>query len=249
TTLLIAACLSSVIFGQEIPEIIVSANLFQKEFHDIRNQTYNDNIIGKKIKIESAITKSTPLLLKEGNYYVYQIRIATDVGLGIIVYFNKLVLPPGSSIMAYSDNEKQKVGPFHENNNTITNTFALPLINNNAIIVEAKVPISKYTDFEMDISEIGCVVMSGNDENDEVFGFGATEPCYVNVNCSDGEPWTDQKRSVVRYTYTEGDYIGNCTGALVNNTAQDDRNFFLTVQHCASKASADELGQTIFYFN
>ncbi|MCP4550968.1 MAG: hypothetical protein GY834_02800, partial [Bacteroidetes bacterium] len=46
TTLLIAACLSSVIFGQEIPEIIVSANLFQKEFHDIRNQTYNDNIIG-----------------------------------------------------------------------------------------------------------------------------------------------------------------------------------------------------------
>ena len=243
-----AACISSIVSGQEIPEIIVSTDVFQKEFKSIRNQTYNDNTIGKKIELESAFTKNNNLLLKKGNFYTYQVRISTDEGFGMIVYFDKLMLPSGSSIMAYSDNKKQKVGPFYENNNTMTNAFALPLINNNSLIVEAKIPLSKYADFEMDISEIGCVVMSGNDEK-HTKGFGDTESCYVNVNCTEGEPWAKQKRAVVRYTYTQDGEIGNCSGSLINNTALDDKNFFLTAQHCAMGASADELGQAIFYFN
>ena len=242
---IIAACFSSLVFGQEIPETIVSTKVFSQEFNMIKNKTFTDNIVGKKIEIENSITKNSSLLLTEGNYYICQIRFSTDKGFGMIVYFDKLVLPSGSSIIAYGDNRKQKVGPFYENNNINTNTFALPLIKSNTILVEAKIPISKYTDFDMTISEIGCIPLSSKGTHD----FGDTESCYVNVNCADAEDWQDQKRAVVKYTYPSGNDIGICTGSLINNTALDKRNFFLSAQHCAQEASNEELGQAIFYFN
>jgi hypothetical protein len=47
----------------------------------------------------------------------------------------------------------------------------------------------------------------------------------------------------------DGGEIGYCTGSLVNNTAQDCKNYFLSAQHCSIGSTPAELGQHVFYFN
>jgi hypothetical protein len=53
--------------------------------------------------------------------------------------------------------------------------------------------------------------------------------------------WQDQKRSVARLVM--GGVL--CSGALINNTAQDSRQFFLTANHCYS----GNPGTWVFQFN
>ncbi len=54
--------------------------------------------------------------------------------------------------------------------------------------------------------------------------------CNVDVVCEEGDDWRAEIRSVGVYT-VDGTWM--CTGAMVNNTAQDATPLFLTAQHCA----------------
>jgi lysyl endopeptidase len=58
-------------------------------------------------------------------------------------------------------------------------------------------------------------------------------PCQVNVVCPEGDRFRDQIRSTVIFEIrnTSGD-IFNCTGTLLNNTAEDDTPYLLTASHC-----------------
>ena len=240
---LIFVCATNYINAQEIPVVIVPTAKYHQELMDILNRKSGDNIIGKKITLTKSMSDLEWHHSIKDAYHILKVNIKCDPGFGLIVYFDQLELPTGSSIRAFSYNHTTRV--FYSNDNKHTRSFALPLINSNELTLEARIPLDNIDQFTANVSEIGCIPLSSKGTH----GFGDTEPCFVNVNCPDGEPWSKQKRAVVRYTYTEDGEIGNCTGTLVNNTAQDDRNFFLTAQHCAMGASVDELGQAIFYFN
>jgi hypothetical protein len=71
-------------------------------------------------------------------------------------------------------------------------------------------------------------------------GFGDSGPCNNNVNCG-FEEWNNEKRSVVMML-TAGN-TRKCSGALINNTAQDGRPLVLTARHC------NVVTNNIFLFN
>ena len=243
--IIIIISLSGSVWSQNIPTIKVSTSEFEKDFSSIRNNTYDDNIIGKKITLTRSKTKLEWHSSKDGAYSIFEINIETNIGFGLIVYFDQLELPKGSSIRAFSYNKLYSTKIFYHNFNKQTSSFAMPLIKSNKLTLEARIPTVKIDEFISNISEIGCIPINSREES----GFGATESCFVNVNCSDAADWQNQKRAVVKYTYTIGGDIGICTGSFINNTAQDNRNLFLSAQHCAQEATTEELGQTIFYFN
>lgn len=76
-----------------------------------------------------------------------------------------------------------------------------------------------------------------------------SDPCQVNVNCSEGANWQDEKNGVARILMVQGFYQGLCTGSLVNNTEQDCTPYFLTAQHCAEDVTQNDLNNWNFYFN
>lgn len=80
-------------------------------------------------------------------------------------------------------------------------------------------------------------------------GFGDSESCQVNVNCTEGNDWQDEKRGVARILVVIPGEQGWCSGALVNNVRQDCTPYFLTAMHCAEGASASNLNNWRFYFN
>ncbi|MCS6981209.1 MAG: PKD domain-containing protein [Flavobacteriales bacterium] len=80
--------------------------------------------------------------------------------------------------------------------------------------------------------------------------FGDADGCQVNARCSpEGDNWHDQRRSVVRILVKEGNYYGWCSGAMVNNTAQDCTPYVLTANHCGAGASVADFKSWKYYFN
>lgn len=75
-----------------------------------------------------------------------------------------------------------------------------------------------------------------------------SDPCQVNVNCSEGNNYQDEKRGVARVYVVEGNQAGWCTGSLVNNLAQDCKPYFLLALHCGVTTSASNMTQWRFYF-
>jgi hypothetical protein len=60
-------------------------------------------------------------------------------------------------------------------------------------------------------------------------GFGTSGSCQVNINCSEGVNWQQEKNAVAMILVNGNRY---CTGSLVNTTANDRRPLFLTADHC-----------------
>jgi hypothetical protein len=60
-------------------------------------------------------------------------------------------------------------------------------------------------------------------------GYGESGSCNININCSEGQNWQQEKNAVAMILVDGERY---CTGSLVNTTAGDYRPLFLTADHC-----------------
>lgn len=74
------------------------------------------------------------------------------------------------------------------------------------------------------------------------------DPCEVDVNCPEGQPYADQRDAVVRVGVRANGALIWCSGTLMNNTAQDCRPFILTALHCGLNSTASDLQDYKFYF-
>ena len=72
--------------------------------------------------------------------------------------------------------------------------------------------------------------------------------CQVNVNCSEGNEWKDERNGVARILVKDGTDQGWCTGSLVNNANRDCKPYFLTALHCGTTASTGDFNMWEFYF-
>jgi len=210
------------------------------------NTSFEGNSIGKKIVIPSVVSKEEGHVISpkknSNSEIIWQLSIQVSGAKAIVPYFDELVIEDGSKIRAYSPISKKSTRFFYHNENTLSNSFALPLIEGEGIIIEATFPNqTAFEKFKLSISEVGALYSTQ--------GFGNAPTCYANVNCSEGNPWKDQIRSVAKYMTVNGTDIGYCTGSLINNTNQDCKNYFLSDQHCGIGATTAEFGQFVFYFN
>lgn len=73
--------------------------------------------------------------------------------------------------------------------------------------------------------------------------------CEVNVNCSEGDEYQDEKRGVARIYIIEGNTAGYCSGSLVNNKAKDCKPLFLLALHCGINTSSNDMKLWQFFFN
>lgn len=74
------------------------------------------------------------------------------------------------------------------------------------------------------------------------------DDCQVDVNCSEGANWQEQRDAVVRIRVRVGSSIYWCTGVVVNNTAQDCKPYVLSALHCSIGSSTSDLQDYRFVF-
>ncbi len=161
---------------------------------------------------------------------------ATALSLGFTDYY----MPSGGKLFVYSRDGSEVLGPYTERDNARHGQLWTPIIDSDDIVVELTIPLAEVDNLKLTLGTInhGYRKVPSLSVTDKAGAY--SESCEVDVNCSYGDAWRDQIRSVARYYLTSDDgsqYL--CTGALVNNTAQDNTPYFLTAFHCFD---ADENG-------
>jgi len=157
---------------------------------------------------------------------------ATSISLGFTTYR----MPTGGKLFIYSVDGKEVLGPYTERDNAAHGQLWTPIINYDDVVVELTVPTSEIPGLGLELTSIN----HGYRELKPLLadeGTKASEWCEIDVACSEGNNWRDQIRSVAKYyiTLAEGQFV--CTGALVNNTAEDNKPYFLTAFHCFDEYS------------
>jgi PKD repeat protein len=207
-------------------------------------------LVARGIPVNLNMQNSGRWLYMADGSKLWQLKIKAPGAKALGVYYNQFWLPEQSKLYLYNEDRTQVIGAFTASNNHPSGLFATELIKGDVVVLEYFQPASVTVPATFNIHEVAYVYrgaenLSGNNAR----GFGDSGSCQVNVNCSEGNNWANQKRSVLRIFLKVGSSYGWCTGALINNTAQDCTPYVLTADHCGSGSSAADRNQWIFYFN
>ena len=159
---------------------------------------------------------------------VWLLKIYCPEALSINLVYDKFWLSEGAQFYIYGN--KHKIGPFISKYNLRSREnpfgFATELVYGDTITLEYRVPKSEQDNGTISISSVihgyRNVFLPGTESR----GSGS---CQVNVNCIEGAHWQNEKNAVAKMIC--GSKV-ICTGALINNTANDTRPLFLTAEHC-----------------
>jgi len=168
---------------------------------------------------------------------IWKAIIQSDSAFSLNFTLEPFLLPLGAELYFYSADSNFIIGAITAANNRNYKKMAIQAIPGDKVIVEYFLP--EGIDFKNDF----IITKVGHDYKN-AFGANQAGPCEVNINCAEGADWQIEKRAVARILIGNSYY---CTGALINNTKQDGKAFFLTASHCIHTFA--DAQNSIFYFN
>lgn len=182
---------------------------------------------------------------ERGAVRIWRTRIESQNAFSLHLLFDAFHLSPEGRLYVYSDEPDFPIqGPLTARDNREDFVYATAPLPGAALTLEYVEPI----DGPRGVFHVSHVVHGYRD----AFAFtarakagtlGASGSCNVNVNCPQGAAHQDVKQSVALIVIGGG----TCSGALLNNTAQDGTQLLLTANHCAVGSPAP--GQWSFVFN
>ncbi|MFM7730032.1 MAG: T9SS type A sorting domain-containing protein [Flavobacteriales bacterium] len=180
------------------------------------------------------------------NREIWQVGIECPGALSMSLRFDAFRIPKGGEVYLWTADRKAFLGSFNHLNNRADRVLPCGLLHGDRLIVEYILPEGEDKG-ELMIGEVVHAYRSFATSpfvQEALRGpFGNSGACEVNVNCPEGADWQVEKRSVA--IITQGG-SGLCTGALVNNTANDGTPYFLTANHCIQGSNT---ANWVFYFN
>lgn len=210
---------------------------------------------GKAFRVGVTLSASLDLqnsglweLLPDGSA-LWRIKLEAADAYALSLTYTSFRLPEGASVYIYNEGRNHVIGPYTTADNPDGDLYATPIVNGSYITIEYNQPAGVSGDVELIISNLVYYYKKQAVFNTQTKDFGDSGSCEVNVNCSEGNNWQDEKRGVARILFKEGANYYFCSGSMMNNTAQDCTPYFLTAQHCGTAASHADMRQWIFYFN
>lgn len=245
--------------GMPVNPVIL--NITPPDANSLAAQDYRDAMEEKAYRMGVVLPLSLSME-NSGEWYqvnegrIWKLHLRSSGAKALTLYYDHFYLPKGSDLFVYSADGEEIAGAFTSEINPPGGHFATRLIPGDEVILEYFEPDHIYGEADIRVSGLlyayrSVGISSARNGND----FGGSGSCEVNVNCSEGDSWKDQKQGVARVLTRIGSSSFWCSGSLLNNTRQDFSPLFLTASHCALNeynarvASASDLQQWIFYFN
>lgn len=178
---------------------------------------------------------------------IWRLSINCPNALSVNLLYNQFFIPQGGEFYVYTPDASQILGSFGAHNNQLNGKFATEMVFHHTLVVEYFEPKKLRGKARIEIGQInhGYRHLAEFSNNG-----GGSGPCQVDVNCSpEGDNWQAEKDGVARIIING---TGLCTGSLVNNTAEDGRQLFLTAFHCVDDMDAvtnPDASDFVFYWN
>jgi len=164
--------------------------------------------------------------LPEGR--LWRLRVAsvgaTDLNFG----FSQFWLPEGATLHICSEDVAYFQGPYTAGDNKAHRQLWTPVVPGGSGYIELFVPAQTAEEPRLVLSQIGRGYRDLFHRRNDLFQLAAGA-CEIDVACPQAAGWSNEIRSVARYSVS-GSAL--CTGTLIADAAADLRNYFLTANHC-----------------
>ena len=187
----------------------------------------------------------------EGNERVWRLVVHCPEALGVSFLFDTFTVPKGARLFTWNAERTVFRGAFDHRSNADGGSWALGQTPGDRVVLEYREPLNAAFAGLIHLTQVvhsyrGLFGYAQTQQEELDRGpFGNSGACNINVNCPEGATWSTEKRSVA--LIVEGG-SAICTGALVNNTAQDGTPYFLTANHCVGN-NTNSVANWIYYFN
>lgn len=184
---------------------------------------------------------------------LWRLVVASPGAYSLNFGFSRFALPEGASLWIYAAGQAPEYRPFTHADNAESGELWTPIVPGDEAVIELNLPPAKagtVPPFELTLGQVAHAFRPSFLTEAELVAQGRSAAekrsgsCNVDVACPEGDPYRDIIRSVGAYTRS-GTNI--CSGAAVNNTAQDRRPLFLTANHCGN--TAGNAASVVVYWN
>jgi subtilisin-like proprotein convertase family protein len=162
---------------------------------------------------------------------LWRLRILSTDALTLNLGFSRFHMPPGGRLFIYSSDYQHLLGPFTAVDHDEHGQLWTPVVPGEQIVLEVQLPDGLALEqLDLQLTSVNHDYVGFNNPAALLSG-----SCNLDVVCSaaDGypmvDPWRDEIRSAAVYSVFG---FMACSGALINNTAQNSKPYFLTAKHC-----------------
>jgi len=185
----------------------------------------------------------------EDGMHVWRLGFNCPNALNVSFMLSRFVLPKEAQLYVYNAQRTAFLGSFTLENNKDWEGLSLGVLDGSSMILEYHESPASHGMGEIEVNQVIHGYRSLLNHQDAVLAemadrlgpFGNSGACNINVNCPEGADWQTEKRSVALIVNGGSAY---CTGALINNTANDGTPYFLTANHCIGTPNT-----WVYYFN
>ena len=169
---------------------------------------------------------------------IWRLRIQSRDALGLAVFYDSFYLPPGSTLHMYDGDRSQVIGAYTSANNPKSGKFWTGFTRGSSTVLEYFEPRAVRDQGKLHIFRVDYAYHS---DNFKValrssalmdFGFGTSDACNNNINCTEGQAYQQEKKGICRILMVLEEGTGFCTGNLINNTSGDHTPYVLSAFHC-----------------
>ena len=175
--------------------------------------------------------------LKNGDR-IWRLAVESKDALSMNFIFDEFSIPPGSSVYLYNNDRSDLLGAYTSVQNQESGILGTWIVKGEKVWIEYFEPANVAGQGQLHIAKATHGYRNA-DTFQDAKGLNDSGNCNLDVDCSIGSDWEDNKnhnKRSVGILLSGGQ--GFCTGALINNTNNDGTPFFLTANHCYSNPSA-----------
>ncbi len=174
---------------------------------------------------------------------LWRLRIVSKGATDLNFAFTNFWLPQGATLYVIAESENYFQGPYTAQDGNEAGQLWTPVIPGAAAVIELFVPTSAIEEPRLVLTQVGAGYLDlFHRQKDALQAKAGT--CEIDVVCPQAAPWTNEIRSVARYSIS-GTTL--CSGTLITDAAGDFRNFFLTANHCG--LSSANSASVVVYWN
>jgi hypothetical protein len=174
---------------------------------------------------------------------IWRILFESKGALSLNFIFDKFYMPKGGKVYLYNDDRSDLLGAYTDIQNQKSGMLGTWLVKGDKVWIEYYEPKEVKGQGKLHIANATHGYRLAHEYqkgylNNEEKALGDSGDCNYDVDCPIGTDWEQHKdlnKRAVAMILVGGSAI--CTGALINNTSNNQIPYFLTANHCTNGAN------------
>jgi hypothetical protein len=160
----------------------------------------------------------------EGSTSVWRLAVSSPGAVSLNFGFRRFHMPKGGALFVYASDFRHVLPAFTARDDAAHGELWTPPVESGSVVLEVTVPSALKDEVVLELTSVNVGYRGFRDVMTPLSG-----SCNVDVVCPQGDPWRAEIPAIAVIS-TGGSTF--CTGFMVNNTAQDQKPYFMTANHC-----------------